>query len=46
MHELSLQQFFRLEKKGILVDLGHFGISVMVSQIYQTKSVLESPILW
>lgn len=46
LHELSLQQFFRLGKKGILLDLGHLGISVMVSQICQRKSVLESPILW
>lgn len=46
LHELSLQLFFRLEKKGILLDLGHLSISVMVSQICQTKSVLESPILW
>lgn len=46
LHELSLPQFFRLEKKSILLDLGHHGISVMVFQVYQTKSVVELPILW
>lgn len=27
LHGLSLQQFFSVEKKGILLDLGHLGIS-------------------